>query len=171
MTLIQNCLHIMDIGHSSSFLTWHLLDFMHHHSLYCPSPVSITFVLCNDLDRAAPKSLAYFTAAANFYLLMTAPMTNVFVFHIFLQELLCQEKWQRVSSMCKFLLCLAHSSTAVELCILWIQCQILCANHPFNILHLSCDLTKFLHIKILDQWCSTVLFLSLIHISEPTRPY
>jgi len=150
MTLIQNCLHIMDIGHSS-FLTWHLLDFMHHHSLYCLSPVSITFVLCNDLDRAAPKSLANFTAAANFYLLMIAPMTNVFVFHPFLQERLCQEKWQCVSSMCKFLLCLAHISTAVELWILWIQCQILCANHPFNILHLSCDLTKFLHIKMLDN--------------------
>jgi len=70
----------MDIGHSSSFLTWHLLDFMHHHSLYCPSTVSITFVLCNDLDRAAPKSLAHFIAAANFYLLMIAPMTSVFDF-------------------------------------------------------------------------------------------
>ena len=69
----------MDIGHSS-FLTWHLLDFMHHHYLYCLSQVSITFVLCNDLDRAAPKSLANFTAAANFYLLMTAPMTSVFAF-------------------------------------------------------------------------------------------
>ena len=45
-----------------------------------PSLVTITFVLCNDFDRAAAKSLANFTAAANFYLLMTAPMTGVFAF-------------------------------------------------------------------------------------------
>ena len=50
------------------------------HASPFPVPVSITFVLCNDLDRAAPKSLANFTAAANFYLLMTAPMTSVFAF-------------------------------------------------------------------------------------------
>ena len=152
MTLIQNCLDIMDIGHSS-FLTWHLLDFILHHSLYCPSPVSITFLLCNDLDRAAPKSLANFTAAANFYLFMTAPIDDkcFCFFHLFLQERLCQEKWRCVSSMCEFLFCLAHSSTPVELWILWIQCQILYANHPFNILHLSCDSTKFLHIKMLDN--------------------
>jgi len=105
----------MDIGHSS-FLTWHLLDFMHHHSLYCSSPVSITFVLCNDLDRAAPKSLANFTAAANFYLLMTAPMTSVFAFSpISPRTSLSGEMAMCKFYVYKFLLCLAHSSTAVEL--------------------------------------------------------
>ena len=153
MTLIQNCLYVMDIGHSS-FLTWHLLDFMHYHSLYSPSPISITFVLCNDFDRVAPKSLAFFTAAANFYLLMTAPMTSAFAF----SPISPRTSLSGEMAMCKFLFCLAHSSTAVELWIFCIQCQILYANHPFSMLHLSCDSTKLLHIKMLDS--SAALFYS-----------
>jgi len=40
----------------------------------------MTFVPGNDLDRAAAKSLANWTDAANIYLLMNAPMTSVFAF-------------------------------------------------------------------------------------------